>query len=95
MRKYEIMFIVKPTLDEEAIKNVTTEVEKLFKANKVEIIEQKDMGQKELAYEIDKHTRGYYFFYVIKADANAISEFNRIANVNEDIIRTSIIKIEG
>jgi len=93
MRKYEIMFIVKPTLDEAAIKKVNDDVAKLFKKEQVEIVEHKDMGSKELAYEIDKHKRGYYFYYVVNASSEAISEYNRITNINEDIIRSSVIKI--
>ena len=94
MRKYEIMFIVNPTLEESTIKKVADEVKEIITKSKGKIIEEKDMGQKALAYEIKKHKKGYYFLFTILADASVISEFNRIANVNENIIRHLVVKIE-
>ena len=94
MRQYEIMFIVKPTLEEAAILKVSKDMEALLKKNGAKIGEIKNMGQRELAYEIKKHTKGYYFLMNVEADAEAISEFNRVTNVSEDIIRTLVIKKE-
>ena len=94
MNKYEIMFIVRPTLEDAAIIQVAEEVKTLLTKNGAKIENEKNMGQRELAYEIEKHTKGYYFLYNVEAPTNAISEFTRVTNVNEDIIRTLVIKIE-
>jgi small subunit ribosomal protein S6 len=52
------------------------------------------MGQKELAYEINDHKSGYYYLYEISSkDDKAEKEFNRLANLSEDIIRHIIIKL--
>ena len=45
MKKYEIMFIVNPTLDEASIKNVALEVKNVITANGGKITSEKDMGQ--------------------------------------------------
>ena len=94
MRKYEIMFIVNPSLEEAAIKKVADSMKDIIKKAKCKINEEKDMGQKDLAYEIKKHKKGYYFFLVVDATPEVIAEFNRVANVNEDIIRHLVIKVE-
>ncbi len=52
------------------------------------------MGQRELAYEIKKFKTGYYFLFVVEADSTAVSEFDRIAKINENILRHLIIKVE-
>ncbi len=91
--KYEIMFIVRPNLDEEAVKKVATDFEKVLTDNGATITSSKDLGQKELAYEIKTHKTGYYFLINIEAnDAKAINEFDRLALISEDIIRHLIIK---
>ena len=91
--KYEIMFIVRPNLDEEAVKKVATDFEKILADNGAKITSSKDLGQKELAYEIKTHKTGYYFLVNIEAnDAKAINEFDRLALISEDIIRHLIIK---
>lgn len=94
MKTYEITFIVQPTLEEASINKIAEDLKKLLEKNGAKIVEEKKMGQKDLAYEIKKHLKGYYFYLCIEADANAISEFNRITNVNEDILRTLVIKKE-
>ena len=58
MTKYEIMFIVKATLDDAAQKNYVKEVQKLITDNKGKVIEFKELGRKKLAYPIDKEVSG-------------------------------------
>ncbi len=93
--KYEIMFIVRPNLEENAIKEVGKNFEKVLTDNKAKIISSKEYGQRQLAYEIKKHKSGYYFIIeVISDNPKAINEFDRLATLSEDIIRHMIIKEE-
>lgn len=94
MRKYEIMFIVKPTLDEASIKKVFEDTKKLLQEHQATILEEKEMGQRDLAYEIKKHKTGYYYLLTVEAPREAIEEFNRIVNISADIIRTLVTKVE-
>ena len=94
MKNYEIMFIVKPDLEETAIKNEAESLKKVLTNLEAKIVEEKAMGQRELAYEINKHKSGYYYLYEISSkDDKAEKEFNRLANLSEDIIRHMIIKL--
>ena len=96
MRQYEIMFIVRPTLSEEDIKNVVVNFENILTSNGAKILDKQDMGQKELAYEIKKMKSGYYYLFTLEAnDDKAIKEFDRLALINGDIIRHLITKIEN
>ncbi len=95
MKRYEVMFIVKPDLEEANINKVAEEMKQILINNKATIIEEKQMGQKELAYEMNKYKTGYYFLYVVEAeDAKATQEFDRLSKINEDIIRSLIIKVD-
>lgn len=94
MRKYEIMFIVKPTLDEANIKKVADDVKVMLEKFNSNVLEVKDMGQRDLAYEIKKHKKGYYFLFTVEATVDAIDEFNHIVNISEDIIRALVVKLE-
>jgi len=95
MRKYEIMFIVRPTLGEEELKNVVASFEETLKTNGANITSSKEMGQRELAYEIKKFKSGYYYVYTIEAnDDKAVKEFDRLALISNDIVRHLITKIE-
>lgn len=91
--KYEIMFIVKPALEENELKSVIGDFEQILTKNKAKIISSKEMGQKALAYEIKKYKSGYYFLYQIELnDGKMLKEINRLILLNENIIRFLIIK---
>ena len=95
MKNYEIMFIVRPTLGEDEIKKVIENFGKILTDNGAKIIDKKDMGQRELAYEIKIFKSGYYYIYEIEAnDDKAINEFDRLALISNDIVRHLITKIE-
>lgn len=99
MRKYEIMFIVKPTLQEDAIKNAAANFQKTLEANGAKITNVDAWGQRTLAYEIkkgsDTYKSGYY--YVINLESNddkAVKEFDRLALISSDVIRHLVIRKE-
>ncbi len=91
--KYEIMFIVRPNLEENAVKDVAKSFEKVLADNGAKVSSSKDLGQKELAYEVKGFKTGYYFLINIESnDAKAINEFDRLALISEDVIRHIIVK---
>lgn len=92
--KYEILFIVRPDLEEKAIKDVFKKFEAVLVDNGAKVLSSKDMGQKELAYEIKKHKSGYYFLINVESDVKAINEFDRLALISEEIVRHLIVKLD-
>lgn len=94
MNKYEIMFIVRPDMEEAEIKKTADEVKKVLTDMNATITEEKTMGQRELAYEIKKFSTGYYYLFVVEADAAAVKEFDRVARINESLLRHLIVKVE-
>ena len=95
MTKYEIMFIVKATLEESALNDITKEVQNLITDNKSKVIEFKDMGRKKLAYPINKEISGFYYLMNVEANKETIEEFDRKLRINENILRHLILKKES
>ena len=96
MNKYEIMFIVRPDMEEAEIKRVAVDMKKVLTDAKAKILEDKPMGQRELAYEIKDFKSGYYYVLEISAnDDKAINEFDRLALISSDIVRHLITKKEN
>ena len=95
MTKYEIMFIVKSTLDETALSNITKEVQSLINDGNSKVIEFKDMGRKKLAYPINKEVSGFYYLMNVEATTETIQEFDRKLRINENILRHLILKVES
>ena len=95
MRKYEIMFIVRPDLEEKAVKDTVKKFEKILTDNKSTITLSKELGQKEFAYEIKGFKSGFYYLYNIDTNNDAaIKEFDRIALIDESVVRHLILNIE-
>lgn len=95
MKNYEIMFIVRPTLSESDARKVSDNFKKVITDNGAKVTEIKEMGQRELAYEIKKFKSGYYFVFEVEAnDDKAIKEFDRLGLISSDLIRHLITKIE-
>lgn len=95
MRHYETMFIVKPTLVEEEIKAKIDFYKDVITKNGGSIETCLDMGMRNLAYEINKNKRGYYFVIYFQADPSLVLELERLYRINEDILRFVVIKYES
>lgn len=95
MKRYEIMFIVRPDRDEESIKKTVKSFEKILTDHKAKITLSKELGQKDFAYEINGFKSGYYFLYNIESNNDAaINEFNRVARIDENIVRHLVINLD-
>ena len=94
MNKYEITFIVKSDMEEAEIKKTAEAMKKVLTDKNAKILEEKVMGQRELAYESNKMKTGYYFLYVVEADSDTVKEFNRVSGINENLLRHLIVKVE-
>ena len=94
MRKYEIMFIVKPDLEEADMKKTVEDMKSVLESNNAKVVDLKEMGQKDLAYEMNKYKTGYYFLFTIETEGDkATKEFDRIALINENILRHLIVRV--
>ena len=95
MRKYEIMYIIRPTVEDEAKKALIERFDSVLTSNGAEIIESKEWGKRRLAYEIDDLREGYYQLVTANAGSEAIDEFTRLANINEGIIRHMTVRVDA
>ncbi|MDW0111238.1 30S ribosomal protein S6 [Sporosarcina aquimarina] len=95
MRKYEIMYIMRPSLDDDAKKALIERFDGVLTSNGAEIIESKEWGKRRLAYEIDDLREGFYQLVTLNADTEAINEFTRLANINEGILRHMAVRLDA
>ena len=51
-------------------------------------------GKRRLVYEINDLREGFYMILNVKSNAEAINEFDRLAKINEDILRHIVVKEE-
>ncbi len=92
MRKYEIMYILRADLDEEARKAEMAKLAKILTdkgatINKVD----ESLGLRDLAYPIKDETKGYYVVLRVEMGNEAINEFNRLVRINPNVLRHLIV----
>ncbi len=94
MHSYETLFVLQPELTEEQIKADLDKITAVINANgEVENVD--EWGKRKLAYEIDKkYTEGYYVLIEFKANTNVLPELDHQFKVNDDVIRSLVIKKE-
>ncbi|PMC35561.1 30S ribosomal protein S6 [Bacillus sp. UMB0899] len=94
MRKYEVMYIIRPNIEDEAKKALVERFNNVLSDNGAEVAETKEWGKRRLAYEINDFRDGYYMLLQVSSESAAVQEFDRLAKISEDIIRHIVIKKE-
>ncbi|MEG2198330.1 MAG: 30S ribosomal protein S6 [Malacoplasma sp.] len=93
MATYEIMLIIDGSLDESKALEQANVLKKLLA--KTEQLEFKKLGLKDLAYDINKKNKGFYFLFNFKnEDAAIINEFRRVCLLTKAVLRHLIINLE-
>jgi small subunit ribosomal protein S6 len=90
MRDYELLFVLDPSLDEEAKAGLIEKVKEVISAGG-EAGEADVWGDRKLAYNIGKKSTGYYVVLPFKADAELPKELDRRLRINENVMRHIIV----
>ncbi len=92
MKKYEIMFIINPTVLEEAREAVIEKVTGLLTTAGATIEKSEKWGERKLAYPIDKKKTGFYVLTTFEVDGTVLGEVEAKLNIMEDVMRYMIVK---
>ena len=93
INSYETLFIVNCENGEEAVKATVDKFTGLVAENgTVESVN--EWGKRRLAYPIDDIPEGYYVVVNFKSEAAFPAELERIFNIDENIMRSIVVKID-
>jgi small subunit ribosomal protein S6 len=94
MQKYELMVIFDPSTED---KQVTPILEKSLAVitNAGGTVDNLDMwGRRKLAYQINKNNEGIYAVVNVHSNPDEVNEVERQLRLNEQIMRTKIMRYE-
>jgi len=91
MRNYELMYVIKPDLEEEKLAEVVEKYNNLIANNKGEVVAADKWGKRRLAYEINDYREGIYMLVNFKGEAETAAEIDRIMKISDEILRFMII----
>lgn len=94
MRKYEVMYILNASLEDEKRVALIDSIHAIITDNGGKIVKVDDWGIREFAYEIDHMSKGYYVVTTYEAGNEAVSEFDRLMRINANVVRYMNIKLD-
>ena len=94
MKKYEVMYILKADLEDEARKEIMDNMHGIITNGEGTIDNVDEWGLRDFAYEIDHMTKGYYVVIKMTCDTTTLSEFDRLMRINNNVVRHMIVAEE-
>jgi small subunit ribosomal protein S6 len=88
------MYIVDPDTPADRVEQLNDAVGKLIEKEGGEIVRMDDIGQKTMAYPIQKKTEGHYVLFEINGSGQEILELERRMRVNDMIIRYVTVRVD-
>ncbi|WP_129045490.1 30S ribosomal protein S6 [Companilactobacillus metriopterae] len=93
--RYEITYIIRTDIEEDVKSALIERFDKIIADNGSTVVESKDWEKRRLAYEIANQKEGMYHIVTVDApNDEALSEFDRLSKIEDNILRHMIIKIE-
>ena len=87
MRRYETVFIVNPSLSQEESQPLFDKLTDLIVAHQGLMVKFDEWGQKRLAYEIKKQTRGYYILLDFCGNGSLVKELERNMRLDDRVLK--------
>ena len=95
MRIYEVVYILDPALEESAVTAKLDGLHQLATSKGGEVSAIDHWGTRQLAYPINKLSRGYYVAAHFTAVVESLPEYERMLKLDDDIIRYLLVLNEG
>jgi len=92
VENYEGLFIIKPEITEEAVKNIYKMISDNVAKNGGSVKKEDIWGKRQLAYPVKKCKEAYYYKLDFTAPTAAIAKLEEICRLNDDILRTMITR---
>jgi small subunit ribosomal protein S6 len=95
MRDYELMYIIKPDLAEEAVVELKERLRKVIEEFAgVFTQEVAGWGKKRMAYSIEDYQEGIYCLWHFQGKPETVQELDRIIKISDKILRHLIIRLD-
>jgi len=91
MRAYECVYIINPTLEEQAIKEKETKLREIVTSRKGAVHKVDNWGKRRLAYPINKFQEGTYAVVKFSGNNDILTELNRVFRFDDGILRHMIV----
>ncbi|HEU0286704.1 MAG TPA: 30S ribosomal protein S6 [Nocardioidaceae bacterium] len=94
MRRYEVMVILDPDLEERTVGPSLDQYLNLVRQDGGNVETVDIWGRRRMAYDIKKRSEGIYAVIELDAEPATVKELDRQLTLNESVLRTKVIRPE-
>jgi len=95
VRDYELMYIVRPELDDDAVRSAVQSVRTILESNEGEVVKTTLWGKRRLAYEVDRLREGHYVLVAVRLDGDRVAAVERALRIHDNVFRHLLTIHEG
>jgi len=95
MRDYELMYIVRPELDEDAVRNAVRSVRAVIEAQGGEVVKTTLWGRRRLAYDVQRLRDGHYVLVALRLDGAKVGAVERALRIHDTVFRHLLVQHQG
>lgn len=93
-RIYEVMFIVDSTTADDDVTRLVDGLRQIIVDQGGTVTRNEDMGQRTLAYPINRKSEGRYILFEVEGSGREIAELERRMRVNDQVIRYITVRVD-
>jgi small subunit ribosomal protein S6 len=92
VRDYELMYIVRPELDDEALRTATESVDTLIRGLGGTVAKTTMWGKRRLAYEVARLRDGHYVITLLQLDGARVANLERALPIHDTVFRHLLVR---
>ena len=94
MKKYELLFLIDSSIENQKIEGLVAKFNDLIKANGGNVVEVNNWGKRKTAYEVNKKWEGFYSLINFEAPPELIKELERVLRIDERVMKFLVVKVD-
>ena len=92
MSAYELMYIVKPDLDDQAVQQEIEKVGQLIQTNGGQVKKVTPWGKRRLAYTVKDNREGHYVVAEFDLEQSKVQEVERVLKISDSVFRHLLVR---
>lgn len=92
-RDYETVFILNPSIDAAKVTELVEKTKKIIADTEGTLLRFDEWGKLRMAYEIEKHAQGNYFYSRYIGSAQTVKAFERLMKLDVNFIRFQTVRL--
>ena len=93
MKNYELLTVLKPSLDTDELDKAIEKISEEIKSFEGSVVSVDKMGRKKLAYDVQGYRDGFFSTIILSIPANSIVEFKKSLKLNENVLRFMFLEV--